>query len=60
MDELSKTLLYTLNDYAKMAKEGNTNVLPAMGRIIDKLESHTGRRVIVSSQYGYCLEGKSE
>lgn len=47
---MTKTLLGTLNAYSAMYKKGNKNVLPAMGRIINKLERDTGRKVIVKNE----------
>lgn len=52
---MTKTLLETLNNYAKMASEGNKNVLPAMGRIVERLEKQTGKKVKATSK-GYVLK----
>ncbi|MBQ0067361.1 MAG: hypothetical protein KBS60_04150 [Phascolarctobacterium sp.] len=45
---MAKVLIETLNSYAKLYMTGNTNVLAAMGRIIERLE-----------QMGYSIDVKN-
>lgn len=47
-------LLQTLNEYAKLAKDGNKEVLPAIGRVVERLEKETGKKV-VATESGYVL-----
>lgn len=51
---MTNTLLEILNEYTKLEKEGNKEVLPAIGRIAEKLEKETGKKV-VATENGYIL-----
>lgn len=45
---MTHTLLETLNNYSKYyAESGNAAVLPAIGRIKEKIEADTGRKIKV-------------